>query len=51
MHKHGRDYYLSDIPLDEAIRKFDRALEDAGALRHTASESVAARPGKRQGHG
>ncbi len=40
MHKHGRDYYLSDIPLDEAIRKFDRALADAGALRHTASESV-----------
>ena len=40
MHKHGRDYYLSDIPLDEAIRKFDRALAGAGALRHTASESV-----------
>ena len=40
MHKHGRDYYLSDIPLDEAIRKFNRALADAGALRHTASESV-----------
>ena len=40
MHKHGRDYYLSDIPLDEAIRRFDRALADAGALRHTASEIV-----------
>ena len=40
MHKHGRNYYLSDIPLDEAIRKFDRALAGAGALRHTASESV-----------
>ncbi len=40
MHKHGRDYYLSDIPLDEAIRKFDRALAAAGALRHTASEIV-----------
>ena len=40
MHKHGRDYYLSDIPLDEAIRKFDRALADADALRHTASESI-----------
>ena len=38
MHKHGRDYYLSDIPLDEAIRKFDRALADAGALRYTESE-------------
>ena len=40
MHKHGRDYYLSDIPLDEAIRKFDRALAGTGALRHTASEIV-----------
>ena len=40
MHKHGRDYYLSDIPLDEAVRRFDRALGDASALRHTASESV-----------
>ena len=40
MHKHGRDYYLSDIPLDEAIRKFDRALADAGALRYTESERV-----------
>ena len=40
MHKHGRDYYLSDIPLDEAIRKFDRALAEAGALQHTASERV-----------
>lgn len=40
MHKHGRDYYLSDIPLDEAIRKFDRALADAGTLRHTTSERV-----------
>ncbi len=40
MHKHGRNYYLSDIPLDEAIRKFDRALAGAGALRHTASETV-----------
>lgn len=41
MHKHGRDYYLSDIPLDEAIRKFDRALASVGALRHTASGRVA----------
>ena len=40
MHKHGRDYYLSDIPLDEAIRKFDRALAEAGTLRHTASERI-----------
>ena len=40
MHKHGRDYYLSDIPLDEAISKFDQALAAAGALRHTASETV-----------
>ena len=40
MHKHGRDYYLSDIPLDEAIRKFDRALAEAGALQHTAPERI-----------
>ncbi|MXY44312.1 MAG: molybdopterin biosynthesis protein [Dehalococcoidia bacterium] len=40
MHKHGRDYYLSDIPLDEAIRKFDRALAAAGTLRHTESERI-----------
>ncbi|MCY4530585.1 MAG: molybdopterin biosynthesis protein [Chloroflexi bacterium] len=40
MHKHGRDYYLSDIPLDEAIRKFDRALADAGGLQYAAFERV-----------
>ena len=40
MHKHGRDYYLSDIPLDEAIRKFGRALAEAGGLQHTESERV-----------
>ena len=40
MHKHGRDYYLSDIPLDEAIQKFDRALAGAGALQHTAPERI-----------
>ena len=40
MHKHGRDYYLSDIPLDEAIRKFDGAIARAAARQHTASERV-----------
>ncbi|MYD49900.1 MAG: molybdopterin biosynthesis protein [Dehalococcoidia bacterium] len=40
MHKHGRDYYLSDIPLDEAIRKFGRTLAEAGALRNTAPERI-----------
>ena len=40
MHKHGRDYYLSDIPLDEATRRFGRALAGAGARHHTASETV-----------
>ena len=29
--KHGRRYYLSDIPLDEAIGRFDAALHNAGA--------------------
>ena len=38
--KHGRRYYLSDIPLDEAIAKFQGALEQAGALDPSPAESV-----------
>lgn len=38
--RHGRNYYLSDIPLDEAWRKFREALESAGALGLTESETV-----------
>jgi putative molybdopterin biosynthesis protein len=38
--KHGRRYYLSDIPLDEAIQKFDHALQEAGALSRSPAEEV-----------
>lgn len=38
--KHGRRYYLSDIPLDEAIQKFDHALQEAGALLRSPAEEV-----------
>ncbi len=33
-----RKYYLEDIPLDEAVRRFDAALEAAGALGTTPVE-------------
>lgn len=38
--KHGRRYYLSDIPLEEAIQKFESALENAGAFSHPSVEMV-----------
>ena len=31
-HRHGRRYYLSDIPLEDALDRYFRALEGAGAL-------------------
>ena len=37
-HRHGRRYYLSDIPLEDALGRYLGALEDAGALAHTAAE-------------
>ncbi len=39
-HKHGRRYYLSDIPLDQALERFLGALEQAGALRPMPAETV-----------
>ena len=39
-HRHGRRYYLEDVPLDEAIRKFYAALEKAGALGPPPAENV-----------
>ena len=39
-HRHGRRYYLADIPLDEATARFHAALAEAGALEHTQAESV-----------
>ena len=40
-HRHGRRYYLSDIPLEDALGRYLGALGDAGALAHTAAEVVA----------
>lgn len=36
--RHGRRYYLSDIPLDDALSLYFDALAAAGALAHTPSE-------------
>ncbi len=36
----GRRYYLEDLPLEEALRRFDTALEEAGALELTPSQAV-----------
>lgn len=38
--KEQRHFYLEDIPLDEALTKFNSALEEAGGLAPTASERV-----------
>ena len=39
-HRHGRRYYLSDIPLDDALARFFDALDEAGALAHATPEVV-----------
>ena len=39
--RRNRNYYLQDIPLAEAARKYEAALSAAGALRPTSSESLA----------
>ena len=39
-HRHGRRYYLQDIPLDEASDRYDDALNQVGALTPTGSEQV-----------
>ena len=39
-HRRGRRYYLSDIPLDEAVKKFHAALEKVGALEPSPAETV-----------
>ena len=39
-HRHGRRYYLSDIPLEDALKRYFSALEQAYALTHTHSELV-----------
>ena len=40
MTQHNRRYFLSDIPLDQAIQKFHAALEDAGARGRMPAEAV-----------
>ena len=40
MHTHTRHYYLSDIPLHDAIEKFHEALRQVGALTLSAAETV-----------
>ena len=39
-HRHGRRYYLSDIPLDEALEQYTRALDNADALSLTDAETI-----------
>ena len=41
MHTHTRQYYLSDIPLSEALQKFHDALAEAGALSLAEAEMLA----------
>ena len=38
--RHGRRYYLQDVPLDIAKTRYRGALSDAGSLRHTETETV-----------
>ena len=38
--RHGRRYYLQDVPLDEARARFNEALTIAGALNHTKPETI-----------
>ena len=40
-HTHTRQYYLSDIPLSEALQKFHDALAEAGALTLAEAETLA----------
>src|SRR4029453_6574715 len=41
MHTHTRQYYLSDIPLSEALQKFRDALAEAGVLTLAEAETLA----------
>ena len=38
--KKGRRYYLSDVPLERAVRDFESALREAGGLAPTRSERL-----------
>ena len=39
-HRHGRDYYLSDLPLDEALERFRALLDQSGIALTTAFETI-----------
>ena len=39
-HRHNRRYYLSDIPLEDALRSYFGALHNTEALSRSESESV-----------
>ena len=39
-HRHGRDYYLSDLPLDEALERFSAQLDQSGIALTTAFETI-----------
>src|SRR5438132_13640004 len=41
MHTHTRQYYLSDIPLSEALQKFHDALTQMGPLALSEAETLA----------
>jgi len=40
MQTHARHYYLSDIPLSEALQKFHDALQQAGARTPSEAETL-----------
>ena len=39
-HRHGRDYYLSDLPLDEALERFSALLDQSGSALTTVFETI-----------
>ncbi|MCH8310064.1 MAG: molybdopterin biosynthesis protein, partial [Chloroflexi bacterium] len=39
-HRHGRDYYLSDVPLDEALNRFRALLDQSGLNAAIESERL-----------
>ena len=40
-HRHGRDYYLSDVPLDEALDRFRTLLDRSGLSSAAEAETIA----------
>ena len=45
-HTHGRRYYLSDIPLEEAVQSYHAALEESDAIKPLSSETVSLDKGR-----